>query len=225
MKLFSELFPTVICETTSSFSGAIKVIDIYGERRLMIGGLVQSRSRINSPYWGRLASYSFPKKKNPSVLILGLGGGTIARLLAKKLRPKIMVGVEIDSVIIELGKKYFGLDKIDNLKVIEGDAKGFIMKNSETFDYIVVDTFKGGVFPKPLESQFFLRRLKGALTAEGVLVFNRIFRISKPERRLKFLRVLEQFFGQAHEEVIEGPSDAKNYLYWILPNPPVPSPV
>lgn len=218
MILFSELFPTTIYETLSPLSGPIKVVDFHGERRLMIGNLVQSISLenpIGHKIWGRLAAYPLPKKKDLSVLILGLGGGTAAHIISRKLNPEKIVGIEIDPVVVEVGRKYFGLNKIKNLSVAIGDAKNFIIDNPEKYDYIITDTYQGSVFPKALEGSFILKKLRDTLSASGVLVFNRIFFSSKPERRLRFIELLEKIFGTVREEIIEGPSDAKNYLYWI----------
>lgn len=228
MIFLSELFSTVIHEASSSFSGLIKVVDFRGERRLIIGGLVQSVSlgrSMGHRFWGRLAAYPLPKKKDLTVLILGLGGGTVAHLLSKSLKPKKIVGVEIDPIVVEVGKKYFGLERIKNLSVIIEDAKAFVKDNPEKFDYIIVDTYQGGVFPRVFEGSSFLKKLKKSLAGGGILVFNRIFLSSRPGRRLRFIKLLEETFGTVKEEIIEGPADAKNYLYWILPNPSIPSPV
>lgn len=222
MTLFSELFPALIYETHSPLSGPIRVVDLHGERRLMIGDLVQSISLenpIGHKVWGRLSAYPLPKKKDLSVLILGLGGGTAAHLISRKLNPGKIIGVEIDSVVVEMGRKYFDLGKIKNLRVVVEDARIFIKGNSQKYDYVVVDTYLGSVFPKTLERSFLLKKLRDTLSVSGVLVFNRIFRSSKPEKRLRFLELLEKVFGTAKEEIIEGPSDAKNYLYWVLPHP------
>ena len=222
MIFFSELFPTVIYETRSPLSGPIKVVDFHGERKLLIGNLVQSISLENPiahKVWGRLAAYHLPKKKDLSVLILGLGGATAAHIIARKLSPKKIVGVEVDPTVVEMGRKYFDLDKIKNLTVVIEDARSFIKGNSEKYDYVIVDTYLGSVFPKALEGSFLLKKLRDTLSAKGVLVFNRIFRSSKPEKRLRFLELLEKVFGTIKEEIIEGPSDAKNYLYWVLPRP------
>lgn len=218
MILFSELFPTTIYETLSPLSGPIKVVDFHGERRLMIGNLVQSISLENPvghKIWGRLAAYPLPEKKDLSVLILGLGGGTAAHIISRKMNPKNITGIEIDPVVVEVGRKYFDLNKIKNLSVVIGDAKNFIIYNPEKYDYIITDTYQGSVFPKALEGSSILKKLKDTLSISGVLVFNRIFLSSKPEKRLRFIELLEKIFGTVREEIIEGPSDAKNYLYWI----------
>ena len=222
MKIFSEIFPTTILETYSPFSGKIRVVDFRGEKRLMIGDLVQSVSLNGTPIghkvWGRLAAYPFKSRKVASVLILGLGGGTVAHLISRSLKPSKIVGVEADPVVAEVGQKYFDFGEIKGLEVVVEDACKFLKKDTGQYDFVVVDTYQGDAFPKPLESRSLLLKLRSRLSEDGVLVFNRIFLLSQPHERLSFLRKLERVFGQLKEEVIEGPSDAKNYLYWVLPH-------
>lgn len=220
MRFFSEFSPILVEETSSLLSGPIKVVDYRGEKRLVIDNLVQSISPEKSAghkVWGRLAAYPLRKKKDLTILLLGFGGGTVAHLIARNLNPKKMIGVEIDPVIVELGQKYFNTGKIRNLEIIVEDARSFVDRAYEKFDFIVIDTFRGRFFPIFMEDKSFLKKIRSILIEDGVLVFNRIFRSSQPPKRLAFLKLLKSVFGKVSEEVIEGPADAKNYLYWVLP--------
>ena len=221
MSIFTEFFPTTLYEISSGFSGPIRVLNFRGEKRLMIGGLVQSISLDRPPFahkvWGWLARFPLAKRKDSSVLILGLGGGTVARILAETLKPKKITGVEIDPVVVEIGQRFFDFKKIRNLQLVVADARESVKKDNSVYDFIVVDTYQGDKFPSSLESKAFLTKLKSLLAQSGVLVFNRIFLSHRPAPRLSFIRRLESVFSKVQEEVVAGPSDAKNYLYWILP--------
>src|SRR3989344_4558518 len=109
MKIFSEIFPTTILETYSPFSGKIRVVDFRGEKRLMIGDLVQSVSLNGTPIghkvWGRLAAYPFKSRKVATVLILGLGGGTVAHLISRSLKPSKIVAAEGNQAGAEVGQR------------------------------------------------------------------------------------------------------------------------
>ena len=63
------------------------------------------------------------------ILVLGVAGGTIIRLLHDAYPTAEIIGVDIDRVMIELGKKYFGLKNIPKLTFIVDDAKDFVMKS------------------------------------------------------------------------------------------------
>lgn len=218
MKLFAEIFPNILFEASSNISGPVKVVGVGRVRKLIVGGLVQSvnyRAKgLENKVWGRLSRFPDGGKKNPAVLILGLGGGTVAHLLDRSLKPSRLVGVEIDPLIIEAGWKFFDLGKIKNLEVIRADARDFIRKNKELFDFVIVDTYRGDRFPKFFEQPPFLRQLGHTLQDGGLVVFNRIFSAKRPQRRIHFLGSLERGFSEVRQEIIESPADYKNYLIW-----------
>lgn len=222
MRLFSEIFPATLYENESPISGRIKVVEQGATRKLLVGALVQSVSEtspnVANKFWGRLSSFprfDFP----PSVLILGLGGGTMAHLVSKFLKPRKIVGVEIDPQIVEVGYKFFNLDRLKGLEVITADAEAFLRGNRERYDYIVVDVYLGRRFPPFLESQEALEKINSDLTAVGLVAFNRIFLSSRPRRRLSFRDKLSRVFRDVQEEIIESPADAKNHLYWARHSP------
>jgi spermidine synthase len=118
---------------------------------------------------------------------LGLGGGTVAKL-ANKYWPKSEIdGVEIDSVMVELGKKYLGLS---NTKVVIQDAYEFIKKNKEIYDLVIVDLYVGDKFPKKFEEESFLK----LLTKNKLVILNRLYFGEKRKEAVKFGNKLEKIF-------------------------------
>ena len=59
------------------------------------------------------------------VLILGLGGGTIAKLVKKYYPEASITGVEIDPLMIKFGKKYLGMDETAT-HIFSEDANSFL---------------------------------------------------------------------------------------------------
>src|SRR3989344_8028249 len=115
-----SFFPTTIYSTFTSFSGEIEVLEVEGRRRLVIGHLVQSVSKdypgVWEKVWGQLLNFPYSLKNSPNALILGLGGGTVVHLLDEKFKPSKMTVVEIDPSVIEIAKKFFGLNDVKNLE-------------------------------------------------------------------------------------------------------------
>lgn len=108
-------------------------------------------------------------------LILGFGAGSVAHILQKERQYKgNLTGVEIDQGIIDLGKKYFHLNKINNLTLHITDALRFTEENNHPFDLIVVDLFTDNLIPEQFETEAFLTRLKESLQPEGKLLYNRM---------------------------------------------------
>ncbi|MBI4999402.1 methyltransferase domain-containing protein [Candidatus Gottesmanbacteria bacterium] len=150
----------------------------------------------------------------PRVLILGLGGGSLVKLLNKQsfssnqYFPKAKItGVEIDPLMIELGKKYLEMEKIKNLKIVIGDAEKFIEKiatrDGEFFDLIFVDVYCGDQVPKNCETEFFLQNLKKILTQNGMIVFNRLYFKNHIFEAKNFLDKLKKIFNDlANKKVL-----------------------
>lgn len=123
-----------------------------------------------SGYWGKLLPHARPRR----ALLLGLGGGTIARLLLRRFGPLSMVGVDSDAEVLTLARAELGLEQ-PGLEVIEGDAFEYVADSHErrdAYDYICVDLFRGGQFERGVLARSFLRQLASIATPGAELVFN-----------------------------------------------------
>jgi spermidine synthase len=164
----------------SSINGEILVVeDLFGKREMRVGEVAQSGGLVKK-LWSQLFQVQSSKFKVQSCLILGLGCGTLAKIISTKFPKSRMIGVEIDPLVVELGKKYFGLGEIPNLKIIITDAIKFVDDlrltiHDSRFDLIVVDLYVGQEFPQEAESDQFLSRLKKILRRDGIVIFNRLY--------------------------------------------------
>lgn len=105
------------------------------------------------------------------VLVLGVAGGTVIHLLHSYYPKAVIIGVDIDQTMIDVGKKYFGLDQIENVSYICQDAEMFIAMKKK-FDIIIVDLFIGTHVPELVRKESFLKNLKTSLTNQGVVIIN-----------------------------------------------------
>jgi len=153
--------PKVIAEYDSKYSGKLFVKSDWGNKYVTTGYLTQSGGLINDLWNPILKKLSMNHElKTMNCLILGLATGTVAKIINKKFKNAEMVGVEIDPVMIDIGKKYFDLDKIKNLKILNLDAKRYTLNAKEQFDLILVDLYLGDQPPGFLYSPKFLKELK-----------------------------------------------------------------
>ncbi len=113
-------------------------------------------------------------------LILGLATGTLAKILVKKYKGVRVTGVEIDPVMIKIGKKYFDLDKIPSLKIVNKDAKEF----SGHYDVIFVDLYIGDQPPKFIYTHDFLKKIKNNSKRA---IFNYLFYDTKKKEKAEML--------------------------------------
>ena len=141
----------VLEERESEFNGHIKVSRSLGfGTYIQAGGLTQSGGIVGVIWKPTIRKIKNLKFTINNCLILGLGGGTVAKYV-RLLWPEAKIkGIDVDPVMIELGKKYLGLDEI-NAEIIIQDAYDF----SGKADLIIVDLYNGDKFPEKFETPEF----------------------------------------------------------------------
>lgn len=130
------------------------------------------------PVWDALAlpALALPPDRRRSFLVLGLGGGSVAKVLRALAPAARIVGVEIDPEVVAAARGHLGLDAL-GVEVVLGDAISALRAERRRFDLIVEDAFVGNTrtirkppgFPEPLLTHA-LRRL----AAGGLIVCNTI---------------------------------------------------
>ena len=113
---------------------------------------------------------------NPeSVLVVGLGGGTIPVLLAELYPDADIKVVEIDPAVITVAKTYFDFSETDKLTVDAVDARVYIKRaklRKQKYDLVILDAFTGEYIPEHLMTAEFLHESNDLLTENGVLIAN-----------------------------------------------------
>jgi spermidine synthase len=106
--------------------------------------LYRAETPLTGSVWDALATplLALPPARLRRVLILGLGGGSAARL-ARALAPRArIVGVEIDPQVVALARRWFGLGELA-LEVVQADAERYLARARERFDAVLEDVFVG----------------------------------------------------------------------------------
>jgi spermidine synthase len=83
-----------------------------------------------------------PPARRRSVLILGLGAGSAARVVRALAPGARIVGVERDRAVLRAARRWFDLDDL-GLEVVEADAQVFLRRSRRRFDAILEDVFVG----------------------------------------------------------------------------------
>lgn len=109
------------------------------------------------------------------VLLLGYGGGSVARILRTELGLSCSItAVENDPLMVEWARTHFGLDKIDDLTLLEMDAVQALATLPQAFDLVIVDLFvELDVAPGATHPDF-LNHLRNKVLPGGTLLFNTI---------------------------------------------------
>lgn len=212
--------PVLLYRTYSKDSGLIEVWQKGYEKQLVVGGLVQSVSAdtptVKQRVWGKIVQAIFESVPDPSsCLLLGLGGGAVAHLLSRKVPHINITAVEIDPVIISVGKTYFELRQLPNLKVIQGDAAQLVTSSDvllSSYDAIVIDTFFGEAFSAGCTTPEFIVSLGKLLSPHGVLVFNQMFSLENQERVRNFEQLIRVSFSNVSRQAVIGLGGGENAL-------------
>ena len=104
------------------------------------------------------------------VLMIGLGGGTLATMLHKSGAE--VVAVEIDPAIVELARAYFAMP--DDVEIHVGDGARFLARETRKFDAIVLDAYSGAEMPEHMTTPAFFKRVKARLRPGGIVLLNLI---------------------------------------------------
>jgi spermidine synthase len=104
-----------------------------------------------------------------SALVLGLGGGSIARSWAADGWD--VDAVEIDPAIVKIAREFFGLEEGDCRVHLE-DARRFLKRSERRWDVIVVDVYGSSSIPFHLATREAFREMTERLEAGGVLAMN-----------------------------------------------------
>ncbi len=200
-------------EIVSPYNGKLTVKwDMTSGYQIMGGGLWQVGGPVQTVWeesFKELPDDFSPKK----LLIVGLGGGTIAKLARKKWPNINMTGVDIDEVIVQLGREYLGLGKL-NVQIEIGDAFDFVFSQKQKHDLICVDTYQGSTFPEKFQSDEFLTALKKILEKDGIALFNRLYEGRDRTLADKFEKKLEKFFGNV-QAIYPKPHELANAVYLV----------
>ncbi|HWL62924.1 MAG TPA: fused MFS/spermidine synthase [Steroidobacteraceae bacterium] len=110
-----------------------------------------------------------------SVLVVGLGGGTIPTALREVLPEATIDAVEIDPAVTKVARRYFGFKDDNKLKVHEMDGRVYVkraIREGRKYDAILLDAFDHEYIPEHLLTREFLEEVKSLLSPGGVLVGN-----------------------------------------------------
>lgn len=113
-------------------------------------------------------------RPNPrQVLMAGLGAGGFNRLFNLVHPEARLVSVEIDPMILALAQEHAAFRTGANNEVVVDDARIYLRRSKETFDWIVLDAFdKDAQIPVHLTTREFYKILMGRLAPDGVLLVN-----------------------------------------------------
>lgn len=226
MNIFTGLqTPKTIFEADSKYNGHIKVVEFGDIRRIVVDNISQSVSHysksVDRLYWGKVVQIlkdSF--QQLDSVLLLGLGGGTLVHLINKQYPNVAITSVEIDQTMVDIAYKFFDLGSIPNHHTIVDDAMRVIVEpetfglSGAMFNVVIVDIYSGEKYPDLGKSGNFIAAIKRMVRPGGMVIFNRIYREHHQEEVNIFIDYVSEFFINVKNLVVAGYTNSDNVLIY-----------
>lgn len=177
----------------------VEVSEQDGVLSLHLGSeLVQSAMRLAQPhdleiaYTRCMMGFLLFKPEPRDIVMIGLGGGSLARFAFHHLPKTRIAVVEVNAQVIAAARNFFPLPpEGDRFRVIEGEGADFVVAHPCSCDALMIDGFDDGALPATLASDAFFAAAAAALRPSGVLVMNLLGR----DRRLNtYLKRLQASF-------------------------------
>jgi spermidine synthase len=167
---------TVLAVEDSAY-GRLVVLEKGSYRLLVANGIVQTgvpRTIAQQPraealtenYFQELLPYTVDDPAGRRVLIIGLAGGMTASIF--KQYGMDVEAVDLDPAVIALARRYFSFDG----RAVAADGRWFLRTCTNIYDFCVMDTYSGDMFPSHLCSVEAFRMARGALRPGGILALN-----------------------------------------------------
>jgi spermidine synthase len=106
------------------------------------------------------------------ILMVGLGGGSLAKFCYKHLPHAHITVVEINPHVIALRRSFCIPEDDARFEVVQTDAAEFVVHTEQTFDVVLIDGFDQHGLPEALCSPQFYADCRRVLHAGGVAVAN-----------------------------------------------------
>lgn len=162
------------------YDGSVEVTQLDNVRSMHLGSeTIQSSMDMKDPYklmlpysWGMMCYTIFHPKAKDTVLV-GLGGGSIAKYIWKHCPNIHQTVIELNPQVISIAKSHFETPENDaRLNVIEGDGLQYIQENLGTCDVLMMDAFGSHGMPPGFCTQTFFDDCADALRPDGLLQIN-----------------------------------------------------
>lgn len=204
-------------------ASGVQVSEKDGVRSLHLGSeRVQSALRVAAPgclelaYTRAMMGFLLFQPEPADVLMIGLGGGSLARFIHARMPRTRVVAVEILPEVITAARLMFGLPPDDErLRVEPGDGADYVAAHPAGADTILLDAYDDRCPTPALASEPFYAETRRALKPGGVLVVN----YQGDDRRLDgHLLALERVFDA--RVVLAQPEPRSNVVAFALRDRP-----
>jgi spermidine synthase len=163
--------------------GILEVVEENGIRSLHFGtSSRQSSISLNNPeslhlpYTRAMTSWLLFKDSIDDALIIGLGGGSLAKHMLYHFPECRLRALECRASVVKIARSHFGLPLDSRLKVIVDDAGSYVRQHAqacyEKYGLMLIDAFDSEGMANSIASIAFFDACKFLMKQDGILVIN-----------------------------------------------------
>lgn len=191
-RLLSYLYP-ITKKIKSDISGDLEITWYNGKKHLNTENANYSYGSLQ-----RILKFGLDKislANVHSVLILGLGGGSVIETLRNDFKyTQKITAVDIDPVVIEIANTEFNIIENEKLEIVCDDALNFVVQTDEQFDLIIIDLFIDITVPEVFLKLPFWEAIIKISATNGSILFNASLEKSKSKAVIEIIDFLKTHF-------------------------------
>lgn len=184
----------------------IRVEETRERRYLYFDGTLQSSMDRRDPtslelVYSRFTSLGLALRPDAGkALIIGLGGGSMAKKYHQEFPELEIDSIEIDPDVVEVARKFFHFREDSRQRVHGGDGREFLARAEDRFDLILLDAYYADNMPFHLITREFFDTARHKMTPEGVLAINLIGSLRGPDSAMirAAIKTLASVFPQVY---------------------------
>lgn len=181
---------------------------------------IQSEMRLDDPfelafaYTRKMMAFLLFLPEPRAILMLGLGGGSLAKWCHRHLPRARVTAVEIDPDVIAFRDQFLVPPDGERFRVVRGDAAQYVAQCEERADVVIIDAFdRDGVAPALCTREFY-RDVRAMLSRSGVVAANLVGPKAERVAHLEMLRTV--FEGNV---ILLPIADDGNYVAFAFRDP------
>lgn len=136
---------------------------------------LQQPNRLVFEYTQMMLGALFLKPEPHSILVIGLGGGTLPRTLEQLLPGADIDVIEIDPAVVGVAQQYFGFRPDEHIHLTVQDGRAYVrqaLRGSKRYELVMLDAYEHQYIPEHMLTREFLSEVRSLLQPAGVVAAN-----------------------------------------------------
>lgn len=160
---------------------------------------IQSAMRVDDPdglclaYTRKMMAFLLFNATPARLLLLGLGGGSLAKFCFRRLQSSMITAVEINPHVLALRETFRVPPDDERFRVVQADAAQYVSRQARRKDVILADACDASGIAPQFDSLEFYHCVRNALSDRGIFVSNLCGEVSC---RVSHLAKIREVFGE-----------------------------